>query len=53
MFTQNIIFKNFLIKKKNLLVKKKLNLILKEQNKKIISITKFYKNRFNKKNIKN
>ena len=36
MFTQNISFKNFLIKEKKLTVKKKLNLILKEKNKVII-----------------
>ena len=32
MFTQNISFKNFLIKKKKLIVKKKLKLILNEKN---------------------
>ena len=52
MFTQNISFKNFLIKNKNILVKKKLNLILKEKNQVISSLSKSYKDSFSKKNIK-
>ena len=52
MFTQNISFKNFLIKNKNILVKKKLNLILKEKNQVISSLSKFYKDSFTKKNTK-
>ena len=52
MFTQGISFKNFLIKKKNLVVKKKLNLILNEKNQVIGSLSKSYKDYFNKKNIK-
>ncbi|MDA9878443.1 glucose-6-phosphate isomerase [Candidatus Pelagibacter sp.] len=52
MFTQNISFKNFLIKKKKLTVKKNLNLILKEKNEVISSLSKFYKDSFSKKNIK-
>ena len=52
MFTKNISFKNFLIKKKNLTVKKNLNLILNEKDQIIHSLSKFYKDSFNKKNIK-
>ena len=52
MFTQNISFKNFLIKEKKLTVKKKLNLILKEKNQVISSLSKSYKDSFSKKNIK-
>ena len=52
MFTQNISFKNFLIKKKKLVVKKNLNLILNEKNQVISSLSKSYKDSFNKKNIK-
>jgi glucose-6-phosphate isomerase len=52
MLTQNISFKNFLIKKKKLIVKKKLNLILKEKNQVISSLSKSYKDSFSKKNIK-
>ena len=52
MFTKNISFKNFLIKKKNLTVKKNLNLILNEKNQVISSLSKSYKDSFNKKNIK-
>ena len=52
MFTKNISFKNFLIRKKNLSVKKNLNLILSEKNQVIHSLSKFYKDSFNKKNIK-
>ena len=43
MFTKNISFKNFLIKKKNLTVKKNLNLILNEKNQVISSLSKSYK----------
>jgi glucose-6-phosphate isomerase len=52
MFTQNISFKNFLIKNKNILVKKKLNLILKEKNQVISSLSKSYKDSFSINNIK-
>ena len=52
MFTKNISFKNFLIRKKNLAVKKNLNLILNEKDQVIHSLSKFYKDSFNKKNIK-
>ena len=52
MLTQNISFKNFLIKNRNILVKKKLNLILKEKNQVINSLSKSYKDSFSKKNIK-
>jgi glucose-6-phosphate isomerase len=52
MLTQNISFKNFLIKKKIFFVKKKLNLILKEKNQVICSLSKLYKDSFSKKNIK-
>ena len=52
MFTQNISFKNFLIKKKKFIVKKNLNLILNEKNQVIRSLTKSYKDNFSKKNIK-
>ena len=51
MFTQNISFKNFLIKNKNTFVNKKLNLILKEKNQVINSLSKSYKDNFSKKNI--
>ena len=52
MFTKNISFKNFLIKKKNLTIKKNLKLILNEKNQVIKSLSKSYKDSFNKKNIK-
>ena len=52
MFTQNISFKNFLIKKKKLVVKKNLNLILNEKNQVISSLSKSYKDSFNKKNTR-
>ena len=52
MLTKNISFKNFLIKKKNSVVKKNLNQILREKNQLIFSLSKFYKDSFNKKNIK-
>ena len=52
MFTQNISFKNFLIKKKKLVVKKNLNLILNEKNQVISSLSKSYKDSFSKKNTK-
>ena len=52
MFTQNISFKNFLIKKKKLIVKKNLNLILNEKNQVISSLSKSYKDSFSKKNTK-
>jgi len=53
MFTQNISFKNFLIKKKKLVVKKNLNLILNEKNQVISSLSKSYKDSFSKKNTNN
>ena len=52
MFTQNISFKNFLIKKKQLIVKKNLNSILNEKNQVIRSLSKSYKDSFSKKNTK-
>ena len=52
MFTQNISFKNFLIKKKNFTVKKNLNLILNEKNQVISSLSNSYKDRFSKKSTK-
>ena len=50
MFTKNISFKNFFIKKKNSSVKKNLSLILNEKNQVISSLSKSYKDSFNKKN---
>jgi glucose-6-phosphate isomerase len=52
MFTTNIKFKNFLIKKKKLNIKNKLKLVLNEKNQVIKSLSKNYKDSFNKKNIK-
>jgi glucose-6-phosphate isomerase len=52
MLTENISFKNFLIKKKILVTKKNLNLILNEKNQLIRSLSKFYKDSFSKKNTK-
>ena len=52
MLTQNISFKNFLIHKKKLIVKKNLNLILNEKTQVISSLSKSYKDSFNKKNTK-
>ncbi len=52
MFTKNISFKNFLVKKKNSTVKKNLNLILNEKNQVIRSLLKSYKDSFSKKSIK-
>ena len=52
MLTQNISFKNFLIHKKKSAVKKNLNLILTEKNQVISSLSKSYKDNFNKKNTK-
>ena len=43
MFTQNISFKNFLIKKKKLIVKKNLNFILNEKNQVIRSLQNLIK----------
>ena len=51
MFTKNINFVNFNIKKKNTFVKKNLKLILKENNQVILSLKKNYKDSFNKKII--
>ena len=51
MFTKNINFVNFNIKKKNLFVKKNLKLILKENNQVILSLRKNYKDSFNKKTL--
>ena len=52
MLTKNISFKNFLIKKKNLTIKKNLKLILNEKNQVIKSLSKSYKDSFNKKSTK-
>ena len=52
MLTKHISLKNFLIKKKYSIVKKNLNLILSEKNQVIFSLSKSYKDKFNKKNIK-
>ena len=52
MFTNNINFQNFGIKKKST-VKKDLKLILKENNQIILSLSKEYKNRFDNKLFKN
>ena len=52
MFTKNISFKNFFIKKKKLFVKKNLKLILNENNQVICSLSKFYKDSFSKKKYK-
>ena len=52
MFTRNISFKNFLIKKKKLIIKKNLNSILNEKNQVIRSLSKSYKDSFSKKNTK-
>ena len=52
MLTKNISFKNFLLKKKNLVVKKNLNSILSKKNQLILSLSKSYKDSFDKKNIK-
>ena len=51
MFTKNINFKNFRIKKFNKEISKDLNLILKEKNKAIESLSTFYKYSYNKKII--
>ena len=51
MFTKNINFVNFNIKKKNTFVKKNLKLILKKNNQVILSLKKNNKNSFNKKII--
>ena len=50
MFTQNISFKNFLIKKRKFVLKKKLKIILNEKNQVISSLSKSYKDSFSKKN---
>ena len=52
MLTNNINFKNFLIKKNKLPVKKNLRLILKENNQVIFSLTKKYINSYNKKKLR-
>jgi len=51
MFTKNINFVNFNIKKKNTFIKKNLKLILKENNQVILSLKKNYKDSFNKKTL--
>ncbi len=51
MFTKNIIFKNFNIKKKNLKVRKKLSNLLNEKNHILFSFSKNYKNSFDIKKI--
>ena len=52
MLTKNIFFKKFKFKKKKLIKKKNLKLNLNEQNQVIYSLSKFYKDSFNKKSIK-
>jgi len=51
MLTTGIRFKNFKIKPGTLVLKKKLNLLLREKNQVIHSLSKKYKNNFNKKEI--
>mgnify|MGYP001488491722 CR=1 FL=1 len=51
MLTSGIRFKNFKIKPGTLVLKKKLNLLLREKNQVIHSLSKKYKNNFNKKEI--
>ena len=51
MFTSNINFLNFNIKKKLPIVKKNLKLILKENNQVILSLSKSYENSFNNKTL--
>ena len=52
MLTKNINLKKFRIKKKNLIKKKFLNFVLNEKNHVIYSLSRSYKDSFNKKNIK-
>ena len=52
MFTKNINFKNFNIKKSNKLIKKDLKLLLKENSEIIRSLSKSYKYNYEKKTIK-
>ena len=52
MLTKNINLKKFRIKKKNLIKKKFLNFVLNEKNQVIYSLSRSYKDSFNKKNIK-
>ena len=51
MFTKNIFFKNFNVKKKNLKVRKKLSNLLNEKNHILFSLSKNYKNSFDVKKI--
>ena len=51
MFTKNIFFKNFKIKKNNLKVKYLLSSLIKEKNEVLLSMGKNYKNSFNNKQI--
>jgi|TARA_B100000787_G_scaffold157709_1_gene134649 glucose-6-phosphate isomerase len=51
MFTKNIKFKNFNIKKKSIIVKKELSSLLRENNHVVNSLGKYYKNNFNKKKL--
>ena len=51
MLTTGIRFKNFKIKPSTLVLKKKLNLLFREKNQVIHSLSKKYKNNFNKKDI--
>jgi len=51
MLTTGIRFKNFKIKTSTFVLKKKLNLLLREKNQVIHSLSKKYKNNFNKKEI--
>ena len=53
MFNKNIDFKNFQIKRKTKYIKKKLELLLKENNQVIKSLSKKYKNSFDKKKLNN
>ncbi len=51
MITSNISLKNFKINKKKIKIKKKLNLLLKEKNYILLSLSKKYKDSFNKKKL--
>ena len=51
MFTKNISFKNFKTKKKNSKIKHILSSLIKEKNEVLLSMSKNYKNSFNKKKL--
>ena len=53
MFNKNIDFKNFQIKRKTKYIKKKLELLIKENNQILKSLSKKYKNSFDKKKLNN